>query len=250
MNEISKFFDGRPLTIIEVDGEHKFRLSNLCQILELGQVAGVKRRLDKDVISNHPLQTAGGTQTITFVNEDGLYDTILDSRKPEAKRFRKWITSEVLPSIRKTGSYQTVQPTPLKENFEMQLIGVDYATRILRVDETSKIKMLEDAHKQHHVPTNHLPEYVDEEGTKSMTELLKEHEVGIGPVRMNNKLVEVGLLETVERPSSKGKIKTYRSITQHGLKYGKNLINQRNPRETQAHWYPSKFNDLLKEAGV
>src|SRR5690625_1725374 len=142
------------------------------------------------------------------------------------------------------------QTTPLKENFEMQLIGVDYAPRILRVDETSKIKMLEDAHKQHHVPTNHLPEYVDEEGTKSMTELLKEHEVGIGPVRMNNKLVEVGLLETVERPSSKGKIKTYRSITQHGLKYGKNLINQRNPRETQAHWYPSKFNDLLKEAGV
>src|SRR5699024_7213120 len=47
----------------------------------------------------------GRTQQATFVNEDGLYDVILDSRKPEAKRFRKWITSEVLPSIRKTGAY-------------------------------------------------------------------------------------------------------------------------------------------------
>jgi|SRR5690625_545555 len=249
MNELTKVFDGHELTIIEKEGGPTFKLIDVCKILSLGNASQVKTRLEGGVISSEVTQDSlGRTQQATFVNEDGLYDVILDSRKPEARKFRKWITSEVLPSIRKTGSYQT--QTPLKENFEMQLIGVDYATRILRVDETSKIKMLEDAHKQHHVPTNHLPEYVDEEGTKSMTELLKEHEVGIGPVRMNNKLVEVGLLETVERPSSKGKIKTYRSITQHGLKYGKNLINQRNPRETQAHWYPSKFNDLLKEAGV
>lgn len=56
-----------------------------------------------------PLLTAGGIQQANFVNEDGLYDVILDSRKSEAKKFRKWITSEVLPSIRKTGSY-SVQP--------------------------------------------------------------------------------------------------------------------------------------------
>lgn len=82
----------------------EFCLSDVCKALDL-QAAAVTRRLPKDVISNHPLSTAGGTQSFTFVNEDGLYDVILDSRKPEAKVFRKWVTSEVLPSIRKTGGY-------------------------------------------------------------------------------------------------------------------------------------------------
>ena len=113
MNElITKLFDGKEVTFIEKDGEVEFMLKNVCDILGLGQVAGVKRRLDEDVISNHPLETAGGLQQVTFVNEDGLYDVILDSRKPEARKFRKWITSEVIPSIRKTGSYK-VDPTEL-----------------------------------------------------------------------------------------------------------------------------------------
>lgn len=83
----------------------RFCLADLCRILELPQVAKVVQRLDKDVLSTHPLETAGGVQQMYFVNEDGLYDVILDSRKPEAKRFRKWVTSVVLPSIRKTGMY-------------------------------------------------------------------------------------------------------------------------------------------------
>lgn len=90
--------------VVIVDGEPQFCLSDVCKILDL-RVAKVVERLDKDVLSTHPLETAGGVQSMYCVNEDGLYDTILDSRKPEAKRFRKWITSEVLPSIRKTGMY-------------------------------------------------------------------------------------------------------------------------------------------------
>ena len=83
-----------------------FCLSDVCRVLEL-TVKGVVQRLDKEVISTYPLQTAGGMQNFYFVNEDGLYDVILDSRKPNAKKFRKWITSEVIPSIRKTGGYMT-----------------------------------------------------------------------------------------------------------------------------------------------
>ena len=83
-----------------------FCLADVCKVLDL-QSSAVMRRLEKGVISSHPLQTAGGTQQVNFVNEDGLYDVILDSRKPEAKAFRKWITSEVLPTIRKHGAYMT-----------------------------------------------------------------------------------------------------------------------------------------------
>lgn len=81
-----------------------FCLADVCKALKLS-AKGVNQRLNKEVISNYPLQTAGGVQHALFVNEDGLYDVILDSRKPEARAFRKWITSEVLPSIRKTGGY-------------------------------------------------------------------------------------------------------------------------------------------------
>lgn len=87
-----------------------FCLTDLCRILDIGNPSQVKARLDDGVISNEViLDSLGRTQQASFVNEDGLYDVILDSRKPEAKSFRKWVTSEVLPSIRKHGAYMTEQ---------------------------------------------------------------------------------------------------------------------------------------------
>lgn len=91
-----------------------FCLADVCKAVGL-TTNGVSRRLQDDVISNHPIcDSLGRTQQAIFVNEDGLYDVILDSRKPEARSFRKWITSDVLPSIRKTGGYiaTTQEDTP------------------------------------------------------------------------------------------------------------------------------------------
>ena len=83
----------------------EFCLADLCRYLEL-DASQVMKRLDGGVVSIHPISDSlGRTQKANFVNEDGLYDVILDSRKPSAKKFRKWITSEVLPALRKTGSY-------------------------------------------------------------------------------------------------------------------------------------------------
>lgn len=92
-----------------------FCLADLCRVLDL-QAAAVVRRLSDGVISSHPIiDNLGREQQANFVNEDGLYDVILDSRKPEAKMFRKWITSEVLPSIRKTGGYNVALPKTFAE---------------------------------------------------------------------------------------------------------------------------------------
>lgn len=91
-----------------------FCLSDLARVLELTP-SKIAQRLSKDVLSKYPLKTEGGTQMANFVNEDGLYDVILDSRKPEAKAFRKWVTSEVLPSIRKTGQYSAQVPQTFGE---------------------------------------------------------------------------------------------------------------------------------------
>lgn len=94
------------IRVAGTDTNPQFCLADVCKALGL-TAKFVNKRLNKGVISNHPLETAGGTQQALFVNEDGLYDVILDSRKIEARQFRKWITSEVLPTIRKHGAYMT-----------------------------------------------------------------------------------------------------------------------------------------------
>ena len=92
--------------VTEVNNQPLFCLADVCKALDLGNPSQVKTRLDDGVISNEVIpDSIGRQQEMTFVNEDGLYDVILDSRKPEAKVFRKWVTSEVLPSIRKSGGY-------------------------------------------------------------------------------------------------------------------------------------------------
>ncbi len=121
---------GQVRTFVSESGEPMFCLADVCKALGLS-ARGVGQRLDKGVISNYPLYTKGGTQQALFVNEDGLYDVIFDSRKPEAKAFRKWVTKEVLPSIRKTGSYslpkaeapkpRPVQITPAALDFAAQM---------------------------------------------------------------------------------------------------------------------------------
>ena len=91
------------------NGEPLFCLPDVCRTLEL-RASDVKRRLDDGVVSTHTVtDSLGRRNQLNFVNEDGLYDVILDSRKAEARVFRKWVTSEVLPQIRKTGGYVPVR---------------------------------------------------------------------------------------------------------------------------------------------
>ena len=93
-----------------------FCLMDICKALGLTQ-GHVRERLDDGGVSTEPISdNLGREQLANFVNEDGLYDVILDSRKPEAKKFRKWVTSEVLPSIRKSGGYIASSPNDTPED--------------------------------------------------------------------------------------------------------------------------------------
>lgn len=115
-----------------IDGinEPWFCLSDICKSLDLTP-KGVNQRLSDEVISNYPIiDRLGRTQNALFVNEDGLYDVIFESRKPEARSFRKWVTSKVLPSIRKTGKYSIKEETPSisKEEYELRLKEINAKT--------------------------------------------------------------------------------------------------------------------------
>ncbi|MEK8133126.1 phage antirepressor KilAC domain-containing protein [Paenibacillus filicis] len=99
-------FNNFGVRVIEKVNQPWFVLKDVCEVLALGNPSQVKTRLDDGVISNEVIHDAlGREQQTTVINEDGLYDVILESRKPEARAFRKWVTRDVLPSIRKTGMY-------------------------------------------------------------------------------------------------------------------------------------------------
>lgn len=93
------------IRIVMIDGEPWFCLADICKSLDLSQPSKVKERLSEKGVRSIPTPTNGGTQNLLYVNEPNLYKTIFQSRKEPAERFTDWVTSEVLPSIRKTGSY-------------------------------------------------------------------------------------------------------------------------------------------------
>lgn len=103
-NEIVKVYQENPIRIIERNGEPWFVAKDVCKILELDLASGA-RGLDPDEKALHIMQTLGGDQKIQVVSEPGLYSLILRSRKPEAKAFKRWITHEILPAIRRNGAY-------------------------------------------------------------------------------------------------------------------------------------------------
>jgi len=95
------------LTVIEIDGEPWFVAKSVADILGYSQTNAMVKRLDNDEKADHPIWRMSLNQhkIQTVINESGLYNAILGSFRPEAKKFKKWVTSEVLPTIRKTGSY-------------------------------------------------------------------------------------------------------------------------------------------------
>lgn len=106
MNDIQVFdFEDNAVRVIEKDGEPWFVAADVARVLDFRDAYNATRVLDDDEKGTHNVSTPSGDQEMNVINESGLYHLVLVSRKPEAKKFRKWVTAEVLPSIRKTGAY-------------------------------------------------------------------------------------------------------------------------------------------------
>lgn len=96
---------------VDMDGEAWFVLKDVCAVLGISNNRMAADRLDDDEKGVSLIDTLGGKQEMVIVNESGLYHVILRSDKPEAAPFRRWVTNDVLPAIRKTGSYNAPQLT-------------------------------------------------------------------------------------------------------------------------------------------
>ena len=110
MNDLQLFnYEGRAVRTVTIEGEPWWVAKDVCDILELTNITESLKRVAEEDLTSVKLNSGGQDREMRIINESGLYSLILLSIKPEAKKFKKWITSEVLPSIRKTGQYNIEQ---------------------------------------------------------------------------------------------------------------------------------------------
>lgn len=139
----------KPVRIVIQNDEPWFVAADVCKVLEIGNSRMALERLDNDEKGVSSIDTLGGTQKMSIINEPGLYTLVLGSRKPEAKDFKRWITHEVIPSIRKHGMYATDELlnnpdiaiaafTALKEEREKLKLAEEKI--LLQQEENSKLK--------------------------------------------------------------------------------------------------------------
>lgn len=143
MNELQVFrYQDNEVRTVEINGEPWFVLKDVCEILNIENHKDVVKRLDADEVGRfnlpHP-QNPDKLIEMVCINESGLYNVLLRSDKPEAKPLRKWVTSEVLPSIRKTGSYNQKPLSPV-EMFAMQAqINLEQERRLKAVEQKQAV---------------------------------------------------------------------------------------------------------------
>ncbi|MDM8098692.1 BRO family protein [Oceanobacillus oncorhynchi] len=137
MNQLTKVFDGKSIRIVEINNEPWFVAKDVCNVLDLSNPSKAVARLDEDERSNFKLGRQGEAN---IVNEFGLYSLVLSSRKPEAKQFKRWITHDVIPSIRKTGSYTIQIPKTLPEALRAYASEVEAHERTTKALETAQPK--------------------------------------------------------------------------------------------------------------
>lgn len=208
-------------------------------------------------VSTCHTEMGGQVRAVQIIPERDLYRLVMKSKLPAAEQFEEWVVGQVLPSIRKTGQYTA--PAPNNSKIVGELAILECFDRLLKPAASSKMMMLAQIAANNGLDAKFLPGYAvdaasDATGgssmpTKAITALIKEHALSSTAPAFNRALAEHGYLKTLQRRNSKGETVDFWSVTEKGLKYGKNLTSPQSPRETQPHWYVDRFLELAKLAG-
>ena len=159
---------------------------DVCDILELSNPSVALKNLDEDERTKFNLGRQGNTN---LINESGLYALVVRSRKPEAKKFRKWITSEVLPSIRKHGAYMT------EDTIEKALTSPDFLIQLATKlkEEQEKTKQLEDKLDKNSKMLNQISASKNSLLVREVAKVLSnQHGIVIGEKKLYQKLRDWG----------------------------------------------------------
>ena len=192
---------GKVRTVI-MDGEPWFVLADICKILEISNSRMVAGRLEPDELMSVRLTSGGQHREMTAVSESGLYAVVLRSDKPQAKPFRKWVTSEILPTIRRTGGYVADEDIfienylpfleePYKGLFRLQMMAINQLNERIRHDQPLVDFSNKVAVKENIIDMN------------AMAKLAVEENIPIGRNRLFRWLRENGILMSDNLPYQK-----------------------------------------------
>lgn len=214
----------------------------------------VARHVEKDDVVKHDIiDNLGRTQSVTFVTESGVYALIFGSKQERAKEFKHWVTSEVLPSIRKTGQYSVKQPS-INDKLQVSLTFADWTIKTLNLNEASKICWAKKIAEKFDIPTDALPIGVNA-GTEAPTlhaakDLLKENNIPLSATAFNRMLVSYGIIHEATRPSRvRNKLWKWKVLNEGYEYYGQNVQDPNYQSQTQIKWYDNRFCELLKLVG-
>lgn len=195
----------------------------------------------------------GGIYSV-FINESDLYRLIMRSNLPNVSKFQDWVYEDVLPSIRKNGSYSFKQkPKSFEERSisEHAIALVDYVSGISSLfnwDDSSKAKILNRGAERLGLP---MIDYVDSNGLRlSLTDLKNRRGIQLSTIKLNQLLEEKGVISTQTRIGKSGKEKRFKMLTEFGLKFGENVVSPNNDREVQPLYFENKFDELLSLIGI
>ena len=220
-------------------GEVWFNLNDICNALETSNPTLLKRRLEDDLYQIYPIvDSLGRTQKMTFVNEAGMYEVVIRSNSPKAKPFRRWVCSEVIPSIRKHGAYITedVVKDNKKLNEAIQAIReeykekIDFADAFLASEDSAYIAVFAD----------YLTKNGVKMGRNQLFKWFKDKKVLVchgGDYYPSARYMKMGLFDLEASAISKGngkkKISHTVKITPKGMKYFMEKIQANKANKTQ-----------------
>jgi prophage antirepressor-like protein len=176
--------------------DERFCLNDVCKILGLTHVTETKKRLSKKGCSSIAVLTAGGSQSMLFIDEPNLYRCIFQSRKPNAEKFQDWVCEDILPAIRRTGGYIASAPDETPEQIMARALIVaqetikrteDHARMLSEQNELQKQQLQQSAPK-----VQYFDSVLQSSKTYTMTQVAKELEMSA--VALENKLQNMGII--------------------------------------------------------
>ena len=250
-------FHGFPVRVIDDGhGEPCFIAKDIAEALGYSNTSKAINAHCKAVSTCHT-EMGGQVRAVQIIPERDLYRLVMKSKLPAAEQFEEWVVGQVLPSIRKTGTFSAQGPNNSKIVGELAIL--ECFDRLLKPAPSSKMMMLAQIAANNGLDAKFLPGYAvdaasDAAGgssmpTKAVTALIKENNISSTAPGFNRALAAHGFLKVMQRKNSKGVSVDFWSVTERGLQYGKNLTSPQCPRETQPHWYVDRFLELATLVG-
>lgn len=201
MSNITPFsYEDHEVRVLDINGEPWFVLADLCKVLGVRNSRMAATRLDEADVRRADISSSGQRRAMTIVAESGMYDLVVRSDSPAAKPFRRWVTHEVLPAIRRTGIY-AVDPQPQLSGKELLAAAVLEAAETIKQHEATIAQQAEDLAKA--LPkANTWDALCSGRGDHSITDaakLLSSTGIATGPRKLHKQLQDLGWIHKNQR---------------------------------------------------